>query len=334
MAIASDVSVALCTYNGAEFIDQQLRGIAAQTLLPAEIVISDDASNDDTLKVVKSELKILTKEFPEFSKVDVKVLENKSSLGVTKNFEQAMTSTNGSIIVLCDQDDLWLPNKIQRMVKELKNPEIAFVFGDAELIDEDNKPLGHSLFDALALKPSEKEAIVGKDPVQVLIKRNIITGATSAVRRSVFDMAVPFPDGWVHDEWLAMVAAMTGKHFAVTEPLIGYRQHSQNQIGVKKNTTATRMGRLSMNGRERNARLLRRAEQLNARVTELGATQKNIHRSATAVKFQRARNKFATSRLLRFPQVVALVFTGRYFSVSNGARDVLRDIVQPLGSSA
>lgn len=332
--MASDVSVALCTYNGAEFIDQQLRSIAALTLLPAEIIISDDASSDTTVKVLKSKLKTLTKEFPEFSNVSVTVIENTTSLGVTKNFEQAMAATTGKIIVLCDQDDVWHENKIERIVQEFQNPDVGFVFGDAELIDENNTSLGHSLFDALALKTSEREGIVGTDPVKVLIKRNIVTGATAAVRRSVLEKALPFPGGWVHDEWLAMVAAMAGEKFAVTESLIGYRQHSQNQIGVKKNTTSTRMNRLTMNGRARNAKLMVRATQLVSRVASLGASSHNIQRSNVALRFQKARNSFATNRLLRFPQVVLQVFTGRYFTVSNGARDVLRDIVQPLGPSA
>ena len=328
MAISPDISVAMCTYNGAQYIVEQLESMAAQTLLPAEIVVSDDGSTDGTVALLKQTWERLAEHSSEVRKVTLTVLSNKTSLGVTKNFEQAIASTTKPYIFLADQDDIWFPTRLEAETA-LLNGGAGFVFGDAQLINESGEPLGHSLFEALALSASERSGIVSH-PVDVLIKRNIVTGATAAFSRSVFEKATPFPAGWVHDEWLAMVAALTRERFAVTESLIGYRQHSSNQIGVKKNTLATRMAKLRAEGAERNTRLLARITSLSERAYELGASPSAQALIASSLKFQQARSAYPRNRAIRWVPVFGQVLTGRYFRVSNGPRDVLRDLVQPL----
>ncbi|MDH6425063.1 glycosyltransferase involved in cell wall biosynthesis [Aurantimicrobium minutum] len=328
MAISPDISVAMCTYNGAQYIVEQLESMAAQTLLPAEIVVSDDGSTDGTVALLKQTWERLAEHSSGVRKVKLTVLSNKTSLGVTKNFEQAIAATTKHYIFLADQDDIWFPARLETEIAQL-NAGAGFVFGDAQLINESGEPLGHSLFEALALSASERTGIVSR-PVDVLIKRNIVTGATAAFSRSVFEKASPFPAGWVHDEWLAMVAALTGERFAVTESLIGYRQHSSNQIGVKKNTLATRMAKLRAEGAERNARLLARITSLSERTEELGASSSAQSLIVSSMKFQQARSAYPRNRAIRWVPVLGQVLTGRYFRVSNGPRDVLRDLVQPL----
>lgn len=328
MAISPDISVAMCTYNGAQYIVEQLESMAAQTLLPAEIVVSDDGSTDGTVALLKQTWERLAEQSSEVRKVKLSVLSNKTSLGVTKNFEQAIAATSKPYIFLADQDDIWFPTRLETEIAQL-NVGAGFVFGDAQLINESGERLGHSLFEALALTSSERTGIVSR-PVDVLIKRNIVTGATAAFSRSIFEKATPFPADWVHDEWLAMVAALTGERFAVTESLIGYRQHSSNQIGVKKNTLATRMAKLRAEGAERNARLLARITSLSERSVELGASHSALALIASSMKFQQARSAYPRNRAIRWVPVLGQVLTGRYFRVSNGPRDVLRDLVQPL----
>lgn len=328
MAISPEISVAMCTYNGAHYIVEQLESMAAQTLLPAEIVVSDDSSTDGTIALLKQTWERLSERSSELRTVKLTVISNKTSLGVTKNFEQAIAATTKPFIFLADQDDLWFPERLEVETPQLK-AGAGFVFGDAQLINSSGDPLGHSLFDALSLSGSERTGIVAH-PVDVLIKRNIVTGATAAFSRSVFDNAAPFPTGWVHDEWLAMVAALTGEKFAVTESLIGYRQHDSNQIGVKKNTLSTRMAKLRAEGAERNARLLARITSLAERASELGASDSAQSLIASSVKLQQARSAYPRNRAIRWVPVLGQVMTGRYFTVSNGARDILRDLVQPL----
>lgn len=329
MSVSPNVSVAMCTFNGEAYIALQLESIASQTLLPAEIVISDDGSQDDTVAVIGRTIEKLRNSVPGFSSVDVKVITNQKSLGVTANFEQAISLTTKRYVFLADQDDVWFPDRISRQLAELESGH-GFVFADAELIDDDGQSLGHSLFDALAVSQGERAGVCSDNPVDVLIKRNIVTGATAVFDRKVFDVATPFPASWVHDEWLAMVAALTGAKFSVTDSVIGYRQHTQNQIGVKKRTLGIRMGRLSMQGRARNKRLLQRAQDLVRRAPEFTSNAHSLKLVSSYLAFQNARSNFPTSRIIRWVPVAGQVFTGRYFRVSNGARDVLRDLVQPL----
>lgn len=328
MAISPEISVAMCTYNGAQYIVEQLESMAAQTLLPAEIVVSDDGSTDGTIALLKQTWERLSEHSSELRTVKLTVISNKTSLGVTKNFEQAIAATTKPFIFLADQDDLWFPQRLEVETAKLK-AGAGFVFGDAQLIDSSGAPLGHSLFDALSLSSYERSGIIAH-PVDVLIKRNIVTGATAAFSRTVFEKATSFPSGWVHDEWLAMVAALTGEKFAVTESLIGYRQHASNQIGVKKNTLSTRMAKLRAEGAERNTRLLARITSLSERSNALGASATAQSLIASSLKLQQARSAYPRNRAIRWVPVLGQVITGRYFRVSNGPRDILRDLVQPL----
>ena len=331
MGNVPSVSVALCTFNGARFIYEQLQSIAEQSVVPDELVISDDGSSDDTLTVIDQALKELAQSIPAFAATRISLLKNSSPLGVTKNFEQAVSATTGDIVVLCDQDDVWLPNKLQHMHAAFaSNKKSVFVFGDADLIDAQGQPLGMTLFDGLSLKNSERKGIEAGQAIEVLIKRNIVTGATAGFTRDIAQAALPFPSGWVHDEWLAMVAAIKNSRFVVLEPLLGYRQHGENQIGVKKTNAQVRKQRLTSHGKERNARLLLRAQELAARAPGLETSLRDTALIEKALAFQQARSRFSKNRIARIPQVMGQVFRGRYFSVSNGPRDVLRDLVQPL----
>ncbi|MDH6533335.1 glycosyltransferase involved in cell wall biosynthesis [Aurantimicrobium minutum] len=328
MAISPDIAVAMCTYNGAEYIVEQLETMAVQTLLPAQIVVSDDGSTDGTVALLKQAWERLHVRSPELAGVEFSVLVNAAPLGVTQNFERAISATTKKWIFLADQDDVWFPSRLEKESQKLRDGA-GFVFGDAELINSTGETLGHTLFEALALKESERSGIV-TDPLAVLIKRNIVTGATAAFTREVFNAATPFPDGWVHDEWLAMVAALSKTPFAVTESLIGYRQHGSNQIGVKKNTLQARMAKLRAEGVERNARLLKRITSLSERSSDLTSSKRDLGRISSALAFQKARSALPRHRAIRWVPVLGQVLTGRYFTVSNGPRDVLRDMVQPL----
>jgi glycosyltransferase involved in cell wall biosynthesis len=331
VAISPKVSVAMCTFNGAQFISEQLQSIAAQSTLPAELVISDDASTDNTVVIVRETLTALAVSHPEFARVHVLIEVNRVSLGVTKNFEQAIALSTREYVFLTDQDDVWASNRIEAQLAELEMGA-GFVFSDAELIDQTGEPLGRNLFATLDVSARERREIEGSSPVTVLIRRNIVTGATAAFHRRIFEVAKPFPESWVHDEWLAMMAAVTREKFVILPSLIRYRQHGQNQIGVQRQTAATRLAKLTARGRDRNTRLLARARDLAARISggEVSADSRATALISQAVQHQTVRSAFCSNRLARFGQVAAEVGSGRYFRVSNGFRDVLRDVVQPL----
>jgi len=120
------LSVALCTYNGSAFLLEQLKSIAEQTLQPEELIISDDGSQDHTLEIAT--------QFAKQAKFKVRLHANPSNVGSTKNFERAIQLSEGDIILLSDQDDVWLPQKIEKLYSAIGDGSL--VYCDSELIDE------------------------------------------------------------------------------------------------------------------------------------------------------------------------------------------------------
>ena len=234
------VSVALCTHNGARFVADQLRSILEQQPPPDEVVVSDDASTDATVEVVRAEF---GRSAPE--RVRLTVLENPAALGVSRNFEQALAACSGELIALSDQDDVWLPGRLSTAVARFEaEPELLLIHGDAILIDEHGSALG-GLFDSLDATRWELGTIEAGRALDTLIRRNLVTGATTMIRRRLLELARPFDDAWVHDEWLAIIAASAGGVGVLRRPLIEYRQHGANVIGARKLNVGQKAGRLS-----------------------------------------------------------------------------------------
>lgn len=318
------VSVALATYNGEAYLAQQLRSILAQTVPVTQIVIADDGSRDGTLALAQAEL-------AEFvaARGELLVLEPSTrSLGVTRNFERALNACTGEVIALCDQDDVWHPDKIERMLATLGDGLLAF--SDARLVDAagaslDGDPL---LFGGLGVTDWERERLQAGDAWTVFLRRNLVTGATAVLRRSLLDLAGEFPEAWVHDEWLAIVAAAHGGVRMLDAPTIDYRQHGANQIGMRsKLTWNIRMERLRAPRTMRNHRLLKRAEALAARAHEwseeaaLDAEEKLAH--------EQVRSALPVYRLERITPIRREAATGRYDRFGLGKQDILRDLLQP-----
>lgn len=321
------ISVALCTHNGARFLAAQLESILNQTLPPSEIVLSDDASTDDTVAIAEAML-------VGHPGVRLRVIRNAQPLGVTKNFEHAVLRTEGDLIALSDQDDVWYPRRLERAVAEFaRRPELLLVHGEARLVDADGEPLGSDLFAALEATPWELGSIAGGRAIDVFLRRNLAVGAATMFRRSLLETAVPFADGWVHDEWLAVIAAATGAGTVdfIPEPLIDYRQHGTNQIGLRKLSLRGKFRRLMQPRRERNRRLLVAFENLTERLEQLKVSPAIIEAAREKVEHERVRNGLPAARILRVLPVLREVRTGRYRTKGRGAPDVLRDLVQPVG---
>jgi glycosyltransferase involved in cell wall biosynthesis len=325
------VSVALCTFNGAEFVAEQVRSILTQSHRPSQLVIADDGSTDGTLDVVAGEIAAASRSHPGFA-LDVVMLQaEKSPLGVAGNFERALRACTEPLIALCDQDDVWHPDRLARLVAAFEgDPQPGLIHHDAQLVDAAGADLGVTLFGALGIGRGAFEQVAAGLEFELLMRRNISTGATTILGSDVRDLALPIPPGWIHDEWLAIVAAAVSRTAIVDEPLIDYRQHGANQIGVRKVTVADRLDRLREPREPRNSRLLLRARSLVERLARFD----DVDPARVAL----ARRKFAhegrrsalpAARLLRVPGVAAGVVRGDYRRFGNGAQDVLRDLVQP-----
>lgn len=217
------ISVALCTYNGERFLPQQLASIQRQTRLPDELVVCDDRSTDRTVEIVH--------EFAASVSFPVKIVENEQTLGSSKNFEKAIRLCSGDLIALSDQDDAWCPIRLERSEQELlMHPGAGLVFSDGDLIDDQDHSLGTRLWRSFSFtRQRAGELLAGN--YDLLLKYRFVTGATVMFRATLRDRCLPIPQGWIHDEWIAAIAAAFSDLRPIEEALICYRQHTLQQLG-------------------------------------------------------------------------------------------------------
>jgi len=213
----SRVAILLAVYNpDTEFLRKQILSIKEQSYKNWVCYISDDASTIQWLPEVKD---LLDKRFILSKSTD--------NVGPYRNFEKLLSNiTNEEIIFFCDQDDMWAPEKISRVLLEFQG-NVTLVYSDAAIINE---------FDEITL-PSlheyEKTETKFNSPLGLILK-NSITGCTAAIKRDVVQSALPFPElgGVQHDLWIGVVAAHQGDIVYLPEKLIFYRRHSSNVIGA------------------------------------------------------------------------------------------------------
>ena len=219
------ISVALATYNGARFLPAQLASIAAQDRRPDEIVVGDDQSSDGTAG-------LLTR-FGRDTGIPVHFTRNDRRLGSSSNFGAILTRCRGEVILLSDQDDVWAVDRISASLRALaEQPSVGFVFSNASLISDTDEPLAGTLWDRVFFGAREREQFRRGNGADVLLKTNTVTGATMAVRRSALGCALPIPAGWVHDGWLAFVIERVHGAHPIDRPLLSYRLHQSQQVGV------------------------------------------------------------------------------------------------------
>ncbi len=326
------VSVALCTHNGAAYLGEQVRSICAQTLLPDEIIISDDASTDDTLVLAEAAVA----EAAQCGRPRLRVLRNLEPLGVARNFAQAIAACTGDFIALSDQDDRWQPERLASMLDEFgRRPELLLLHSDARLIDAQGEPVGKGLFHALAVQPFELEWLHGGRAFDVYLRRNLATGATTVFRRRLLDAALPMPDGWLHDEWLAAIASSVGDADALELPLVDYRQHGRNMIGARRLTWLEEMrrafaprGRTHVERAHKAQAWLKRLEELRAKGVQVFAAR--IEALRLRWMHQQFRAALPASRVKRALPVLQEMRTGNYDRFGRGLRGVLRDLLEPV----
>jgi len=224
------VSVALCTFNGAPWLPDFLTSLRDQRLLPDELIVQDDGSTDDTLAILAA--------FAETSPFPVSVEVNPERLGSTSNFEQALLRTTGAFVALADQDDIWYPEKLERLIGVLvEDPILTLTFSDADLIDPAGHPLGRRLWGQRGIRRVlvTQQIVAGSQFAQ----RALTTGCTMVGRRRAVEAALPFPESlndpvapMRHDRWMSLVAAAVGTVRSMPEPLLGFRVHPDQQTGV------------------------------------------------------------------------------------------------------
>lgn len=323
------ISVAMCTYNGARFIEEQLWSIFRQTVLPQEIVVSDDGSSDQTLLLIEKTYIEASTSINGVKGIALKVIRNPSPLGVTKNFEQAIANCSEPLIALCDQDDVWKPHRLKRLISEFSaKPELLLLHHDSNLVNSNLKNLGLSTFQALEVSENELQAIHSGKALDVFLRRNLVTGATTIFRKSLYERSIPFPKNWLHDEWLAIIAAGYGSVDCLEDKLIDYRQHSSNQVGSKKPTIKHKIVRLLYPRAFRNEQLLDRANEFAIFVENKSFPETLKSHAHNKLQHEIARSDYPKPHHKRVLPIAREIRSGRYSLYGRGIQDIARDLLQ------
>jgi glycosyltransferase involved in cell wall biosynthesis len=322
---APRISVALGTHNGARYLEQQLRSILDQTRPVDQLVVSDDGSTDETPAIVERIVGSAS------GAPELVMLRNPQALGVTANFEQAIAACDGDLIALSDQDDVWHPERIADAVGLFaERPSLLATHSDARLVDSEGRPLGVSLLDALEVSAESRRGIHDGDAFGIFLRRNLATGATMTLSKELLSLARPFPEAWVHDEWLAIIAAAFGGLDLIDRELIDYRQHGANVIGMGKPTLRKKLRRVFEPRGDRNSLLARRAAQLAERLDAFGASSELVAAAAGKSAHEQFRSSLPAPRWRRLPAIAREARAGGYDRyASRGKADIIRDAVQP-----
>lgn len=240
--------VVLATYNGEKYLSQMLDSLVAQTLQADKIIVVDDGSRDSSVEILRSYS----------SKLPLEIFVSPKNQGHRAAFSKALEmareafapsgelfqESSDGYIVLADQDDIWLPNKHELLVRDIESSDPSgilpdMVFGDAQVIDGENNLMGTSWrkMDGIPEKLSLRAIMTGFTNV---------TGCMVLFRASLLDRVLPIPvDVPVHDQWITFCAAARNGYRSIKDPVIQYRIHGQNAIGLGHSQTWT--GNLRLN---------------------------------------------------------------------------------------
>ena len=200
------ISVCIATLNGGRFVREQVKSVLPQLSEDDEVVVSDDGSTDDTVEILKS-----------INDKRMKICKNEGRHGFIWNFENALKKAKGDVIFLCDQDDIWKPNKVEIVMETLKDHDI--VLHDAEMIDQDGVMTGKLYSDGLHQR---------KGFWSNLWKTRWL-GCCMAFRKNVLEYALPFPHHIVgHDGWISAVGLAKFDYYYIADALMWYRRHGEN----------------------------------------------------------------------------------------------------------
>jgi glycosyltransferase involved in cell wall biosynthesis len=224
-----EIYILLSTYNGEKYLDQQINSIIQQTYKKWKLIIRDDGSNDRTVGMIEKYCNL----YPE--KI-ITLGKKNTNLGVLASFSNLLTSTNAQYIMFCDQDDVWLPRKIEITYEVMKQLENKYGENTPLLIHTDLTVVNGSL-EILSSSFQEYQdlAIISDYKTHKLLLNNVITGSTMMINDSLRKIVKSIPsESIMHDWWIGLVAASFGHISYIQETTILYRQHNNNVIGAKK----------------------------------------------------------------------------------------------------
>jgi glycosyltransferase involved in cell wall biosynthesis len=207
------ISIALCTYNGARFLVEQMDSLLNQSYTNLEIIVVDDCSSDNTAEILRS-----------YAARDsrVTVIVNESNLGYNKNFEKTLRKCTGSLIAICDQDDVWHKEKVRSLFENIKDHQL--IYHDSEFIDTEGNSMKRFI--------SDKFNFYRGNRPEPFLYLNCVSGHSILMKQEVVQRALPFPAGFHYDQWLAFVATSIGSIDYVDDALVKYRLHNNNNTDI------------------------------------------------------------------------------------------------------
>lgn len=291
------VSVVIATFNGERYLKDQLESIISQTLIPDEIIVCDDCSTDDTVKILE-----------QYESNDhIKLFVNKSRLGLIKNFKNAVNRTkDGNYIALSDQDDIWFPNKLEKCATALKTIEQpdnpCMVHSDLLYVDVSDKIISESFRRVLGQHKY-------KQNLQTLLYGNFVNGCTTLFNQVLKKGFLAMPDQIAlnHDGWMALLAFTFGRVSYLNEPMVRYRRHDSNvsinsdeQVGNRFITTLKQLINASKNNKDfLNAQLETVAQFYDCYEANMTKDKRNIFQ-----EFLKLKNAGFLTKKLAFAKVV------------------------------
>lgn len=228
------ISIALATYNGERYLRFQLDSIYNQTFTDFEVVVCDDCSTDSTVNILE-----------EYSQqFGLKYYVNSERFGFVRNFEKAIGLCKGEFIALCDQDDIWLPDKLAILSAEIK--DYSLCCSDAFLMNSAGEIISNSVYSHSGIKFHKEEQF------NYLIHGNFVMGCTMLFKKDLLGFILPFPaDTTYHDWWISIVASLKDGIQFIDMPLIKYRTHGDNQsptaLKAKYNTLFRKIKEVILN---------------------------------------------------------------------------------------
>lgn len=224
MQLMEKVDILLATFNGEDYLVEQLDSILSQTYSNFRLLISDDCSTDGTRKILE-----------EYKKKDkrIQLFFQGKNLGVIKNFEYLLKKVESKYYMLSDQDDIWKENKIEKSIEKLEDSESDLVYSDLEVVDANLNVTYKSYWKLKGIYKKIKKY----NNFEALYLNNFVTGCTIISKKKYIEDILPLPNESkfvLHDYWIALIISQKGKISYIEEPLIKYRQHKNNKIGSKK----------------------------------------------------------------------------------------------------
>jgi len=315
----------MATFNGAAHVSQQLQSIMAQTRPPDELVISDDASTDSTTALIL--------DFAAKSPFPVRMLRNDDRVGSTLNFGRAVSECGGDVIALCDQDDVWQPEKLELLEAAFDDRSVGLVFSNAEVVDEQLEPLGYSLWETVGFDRQSKQLVRSGRAFDFMLARWFVTGATAAFRSEFKPLLLPFATGlpgYIHDRWAALLIAAVSRIDFIDRKLVLYRQHGAQQLGGRRMTMNEDLRDRMTSRKERLAIDFSALDALTDRLADhLGWKAHPAFLAAVDARRLHldARLRLSKSRYDRLVPIVRELSSGRYHRCSSGVLSAVKDLV-------